>query len=194
MQSGILSLTGLNTDMQFLKKIYNKIQQTIKKSGRVCFVTGCLLHVQFAFNEKDTSLHFPCHIHIKVESNHIRDGNDSSSVWKLKEHRTVSTAALSVSHLSGGRRDFCAKWTIYGLPAHDFMSEKNSAHFWILVLTFINYGLRSKMTWTQSKHTHALHILENGKKIYIKHFFFSLLKLSKKNWTRINTEKKNYPT
>lgn len=120
------------------------------------------------FNEKDTSLQFPCHIHIKVESNHIRDGNDSSSVWKLKDHRTVSAAAphhechILVIFV---QNEQAKRLTIYkyGLPAHDFMSEKNSAHFWILVLTFINYGLRSKMTWTQSKHTHALHILENAK-------------------------------
>lgn len=27
------------------------------------------------------------------------------------------------------------------LPAHDFVSKKNSAHLWILVLALINYGL-----------------------------------------------------
>lgn len=30
------------------------------------------------------------------------------------------------------------------LPAHDFMSEQNSAHFRILVLSFISYGLKMK--------------------------------------------------
>lgn len=27
-------------------------------------------------------------------------------------------------------------------PAHDFMCEENSAHFWVLVLPLIGYGLK----------------------------------------------------
>lgn len=27
-------------------------------------------------------------------------------------------------------------------PAHDFMCEENSAHFWVLVLSLIGYGLK----------------------------------------------------
>lgn len=34
------------------------------------------------------------------------------------------------------------------LPAHDFMSEQNSAHFRILVLSFISYGLKMKKRGT----------------------------------------------
>lgn len=27
-------------------------------------------------------------------------------------------------------------------PAHDFMCEENSAHFWVFVLSLVGYGLR----------------------------------------------------
>lgn len=29
-------------------------------------------------------------------------------------------------------------------PAHDFMCEENSAHFWVLVLSLIGYGLKGR--------------------------------------------------
>lgn len=35
-------------------------------------------------------------------------------------------------------------------PAHDFMCEENSAHFWVLVLSLIGYGLKGGIKQQES--------------------------------------------
>jgi len=80
----------------------------------------------------------------------------SLSLWLLKDYRTVWIAASHhecqnllkgrellfawICKMDGAKKKKC-------LPAHNFMGKKNSAHFWILVLTLINYGLWKEMRW-----------------------------------------------
>lgn len=54
--------------------------------------------------------------------------------------------------MSEGVFGFCIQWErfltkcvcvcVLNSPAHNFVCEQNSAHFWILVLSFVRYGLR----------------------------------------------------
>ncbi len=129
-------------------------------------VTDCLLYIQFPFSGKDSQFILTVIFIFISKLNHSiskleMTAAPSLSVAAAGPQDTLSCCITSwVSKLIEleGLRDFLpgfALWTEQRrcLPAHNFMSKKNSAHFWILVLALINYGLWKEMTGRKSENT-----------------------------------------
>ena len=123
-------------------------------------VTDCLLYIKFPFTEKDSQFILTVIFIFISKLNHIISKLEMTAAFSLCGcWRTTGQCGLlhhimSVKTYWRGLNYFLpgsAKWTEQRkkkrncLPAHNFMGKKNSAHFWILVLALINYGLWKEM-------------------------------------------------